>query len=103
MRVLSSTLTGLAFIATLMAATATPATSQPSSPALRQHNGDEVQLIDYRDRRKGYNDRRHYRGYRGYYGPYYAPYAYYGPYYGPYYYPYYAPYYGPSVSFSFGF
>ena len=103
MRVLSSSLTGLACIATLMAATATPATSQPSVLAFGQSSGNRVQLIDHRDRRNGHV-RRRYRGHYGrYYGPYYAPYAYYGPYYGPYYYPYYAPYYGPSVSFSFGF
>jgi hypothetical protein len=98
MRVLSS----LVCIATLMAATATPGSAQPSAMAFEGKVGG-VQLIDHRDRRKGYG-RGHYRGYYGhYYGPYYAPYAYYGPYYGPYYYPYYAPYYGPSVSFSFGF
>jgi hypothetical protein len=103
MRVLSSSLTGLACIATLMAATVTPATSQPSALAFGQISGGGVQLIDNRDRRNGYTRRQH-RGYYGrYYGPYYAPYAYYGPYYGPYYYPYYGPYYGPSVSFSFGF
>ena len=102
MRVLSSSLTGLACVATLMAATATPATSQPSTLAFGQGSGGGVQLIDNRDRRSGYA-RGHYRGYGRYYGPYYAPYAYYGPYYGPYYYPYYRPYYGPTVSFSFGF
>lgn len=105
MRVLSSSLTGLACITTLMAATATPATSQPRVLAFGQGSGSGVQLIDNQDRRSG-NARRHYRGYNGrYHGPYYAPYAYYGPYYGPYYYPYsyYGPYYGPSVSFSFGF
>ena len=101
MRVLSSSLIGFACVAT-MAATATPAASQPSAFAFGQVSGGGVQLIDNRDRRKVY-DRRHYRGYDRYYGPYYAPYAYYGPYYGPYYYPYYAPYYGPSVSLSFGF
>ena len=102
MRVLSSSLMGLAWVAT-MAATATPANTQPSATAFEQGSGGGVQLIDNRDRRNGYA-RRDYRGYHGrYYGPYYAPYAYYGPYYGPYYYPYYAPYYGPSVSFSFGF
>ena len=102
MRVLSSSLTGLACIATLIA-TATPATSQPSALAFGQGSGGDVQLIDNRDRRNSYA-RRNYRGYGGrYYRPYYAPYAYYGPYYGPYYYPYYRPYYGPSVSFSFGF
>jgi hypothetical protein len=98
MRVLSSSLTGLACIATLMAFTATPVTSQPSALAFGQGGGSGVQLIDNRDRRSS-SARRHYRGY----GRYYAPYAYYGPYYGPYYYPYYRPYYGPSVSFSFGF
>jgi hypothetical protein len=103
MRVLGSSLIGFACISTLMAATATPAASQPSALAFGQGSGGEVRLIDNRDRRKGY-DRRPYRSYYGYYnGPYYAPYAYYGPYHGPYYYPYYAPYYGPSVSFSFGF
>ena len=102
MRVLSSSLIGFACASTV-AATATPAISQPSALVFGQASGGVVQLIDNRDRRKGY-DRRPYRGYYGhYYGPYYAPYAYYGPYYGPYYYPYYAPYYGPSVSFSFGF
>ena len=103
MRVLNSSLTGLACIATLMAATATPASSQPRVLALGQDSESGAQLINNRDRRKGY-DRRHYRSYYGHYnGSYYAPYAYYGPYYGPYYYPYYAPYYEPSVSFSFGF
>jgi hypothetical protein len=101
MRVLSSSLTGLVCIATLMAATATPGSAQPSAMAFEGKVGG-VQLIDHRDRRKGYG-RGHYRGYGRSYGPYYAPYAYYGPYYGPYYYPYYRPYYGPSVSFSFGF
>ena len=102
MRVLSSSLIGLACVAT-MAATATPAISQPGALSFGQGSASGVQLIDNRDRRKGY-DRKPYRGYYGrYYGPYYAPYAYYGPYYGPYYHPYYAPYYGPSVSFSFGF
>jgi hypothetical protein len=86
-----------------MAATATPASSQPRVLAFGQDSESGAQLINNRDRRKGY-DRRHYRSYYGHYnGPYYAPYAYYGPYYGPYYYPYYAPYYEPSVSFSFGF
>ena len=102
MRILGSSLTGLASFATLMAVTATSATSQPSALAFGQADGGQVQLIDNRERRDGYG-RRHYRGYGHYHGPYYAPYAYYGPYYGPYYYPYYAPYYGPSVSFSFGF
>ena len=103
MRVLNSSLTGLACIAPLMAATATPASSQPRVLAFGQDSESGAQLINNRNRRKGY-DRRHYRSYYGHYnGPYYAPYAYYGPYYGPYYYPYYAPYYGPSVSFSFGF
>jgi hypothetical protein len=103
MRALSSSLTGLACVAILMGATATPAISQPGALSVGQGGVSGVQLIDNRDRRKGY-DRKPYRGYYGhYYGPYYAPYAYYGPYYGPYYYPYYAPYYGPSVSFSFGF
>ena len=103
MRFLSSSLTGLACVATLMAATAIPATSQPSALVFGQGSEGGVQLIDNRDRRNGHA-RRHYRGYGGrYYGSYYAPYAYYGPYYGPYYYPYYRPYYGPSVSFSFGF
>ena len=102
MRVLSSSLIGFACVTT-MAATATPAISQPSAWTVGQKIEGGIQLIDNRDRRKGY-DRKPYRGYYGhYYGPYYAPYAYYGPYYGPYYYPYYAPYYGPSVSFSFGF
>ena len=102
MRVLSSSLTGLACIATLIA-TATPATSQPSALAFGLGSGGDVQLIDNRERGNSYA-RRNYRGYGGrYYRPYYAPYAYYGPYYGPYYYPYYRPYYGPSVSFSFGF
>ena len=103
MRVLSSSLTGLACIATLMVSTATPATSHPSVLTFGQGSGGRVQLIEHRDRRNDYA-RRHYRGHYGrYYGPYYAPYAYYGPYFGPYSYPYYAPYYGPSVSFSFGF
>jgi hypothetical protein len=103
MRVLSSSLTGLACIASLMTGTATPATSQPSALSFEQGKLGRVQLVEYRDRRNGYA-RPRYRGYGGrYYGPYYAPYAYYGPYYGPYYYPYYRPYYGPSVSFSFGF
>ena len=104
MRVLSSSLTGFACTAALLAATATPATSQPRVPALALGSEDQVQLVDHRDRRNSH-DRRHYRGQYGrYYGPYYAPYAYYGPYYGPSYYPYYyPPYYGPSVSFSFGF
>jgi hypothetical protein len=102
MRVLSLSLIGFACVAA-MAVAATPATSQPRVLTFGQGSASGVQLIDNRDRRKGY-DRRPYRGYYGhYYGPYYAPYAYYGPYYGPYYYPYYAPYYGPSVSFSFGF
>jgi hypothetical protein len=79
MRVLSSSLTGLVCIATLMAATATPGSAQPSAMAFEGKVGG-VQLIDHRDRRKGYG-RGHYRGYYGhYYGPYYAPYAYYGPY-----------------------
>ena len=101
MRVLSSSLIGLACIAT-MAASAPPANSQSTALSLGGSGGG-VQLIDNRDRRNSYA-RRNYRGYGGrYYRPYYAPYAYYGPYYGPYYYPYYRPYYGPSVSFSFGF
>ena len=102
MRILGSSLTGLASLATLMAVTATPATSQPSALAFGQADGAQVQLIDDRDRRNGHA-RRDYRSHRHYHGPYYAPYVYYGPYYGPYYYPYYRPYYGPSVSFSFGF
>ena len=102
MRVLSSSLTGLACIATLMTAAPAPATAHPSPLAFEHGSGGRVQLIDNRDRRNGYA-RRHYRGYGRYHGPYYAPHAYYGPYYGPYYYPYYRPYYGPSVSFSFGF
>ena len=104
MRVLRSSLTALACITTLMATTATPATSQPRVLAFGQGNEGRVQFVDNRDRRKGH-DHRHYRGpYGRYYGPYYAPHAYYGPYYGPSYYPYYyPPYYGPSVSFSFGF
>ena len=102
MRVLTSSLIGFACV-TAVAATATPAASQPSAPEFGRGSGGQIQLIDNKDRRKGY-DRRPYRDHYGrYYGPYYAPYAYYGPYYGPYYYPYYAPYYGPSVSFSFGF
>ena len=102
MRVLSSSLIAFACVTTT-AATATLAAAQQSGLTLEQGSEGGVQLIDNRDRRKGY-DRRPYRNYYGHYnGPYYAPYAYYGPYYGPYYYPYYAPYYGPSVSFSFGF
>jgi hypothetical protein len=50
MRVLSA----LACIATLMAATATPATSQPSAPAFGQGSEGRVQLIDHRGRRKDY-------------------------------------------------
>lgn len=102
MRVLSSSLITFGCVAT-MATTPTPASAQPGALGFGLASGGGVQLVDNRDRRKGY-DRRYYRGQHGrYYGPYYAPYAYYGPYYGPYYYPYYAPYYGPSVSFSFGF
>jgi hypothetical protein len=104
MRVLSSSLTGLACIATLMAATATPATSQPSALAFGQGSASGVEQIEHRQRRNG-DYRRYYGRYDGpYYRPYYGPYAYYGPYYDPYYSPYYyRPYYGPSVSFSFGF
>jgi hypothetical protein len=101
MRILSASVMGLACVGT-MAATATLANAQPGALEFGQGSGSGVQLIDNRDRRKGY-DRRYNRGYRGYYGPHYAPYGYYGPYYDPYYYPYYPPYYGPSVSFSFGF
>jgi hypothetical protein len=72
-----------------MAVASTQATSQPRVLTFGQGSASGVQLIDNRDRRKGY-DRKPYRGY-------------YGHYYGPYYHPYYAPYYGPSVSFSFGF
>ena len=97
MRVLSSSLTGLVCIATLMAATATPGSAQPSAMAFEGKVGG-VQLIDGgRATAVGIivatvvtmvlTTHR-------------MPY---GPYYGPYYYPYYRPYYGPSVSFSFGF
>ena len=103
MRVLSSSLTGLACIATLLAATATPATFQPSALAFEQGSGGGVQLIDNRDRRNGYA-RRHYRGYRSLLWSLLrtvcllrsvlrslllSPTI--------------RPYYGPSVSFSFGF
>jgi hypothetical protein len=50
MRVLSSSLTGLACIATLMTAAPAPATAQPSPLAFEQGSGGRVQLIDNRDR-----------------------------------------------------
>jgi hypothetical protein len=90
MRTLTLGLSGLACMVALMAATATPASSQPRGHT-SANRGEEA----------GYRYRQHGYGYR----PHYRPYAYYDPYYyDPYYYPYYyQPYYGPSVSFSFGF
>ena len=95
---------GLACVATLMAATATPVVSQPSALEFGKGSANGVQLIEHRERRNSYSRRYHGRYDGPYYAPYPPPYAYYGPYYDPYYYPYYdRPYYGSSVSFSFGF
>jgi hypothetical protein len=102
MRALNLTLLGLSGVAVAMIAAPTPASTQPSAPALSYgQKAGAVEDVGYRYRRYRYG------GYRPYYRPYYGyGYGYrYRPYYRPYYgYGYGYPYYRrPGFSLWFGF